>query len=99
VIVKKDLDQLGGSVRWDQEQHPGIQSLPVMVHPRREYDQHGTAMENIRVVTPVKLEELKNAVRACAVALADGQGRWADEQAVAAQLAHHKLDAGNLFQA
>ncbi|MFF0066637.1 hypothetical protein ACFYRC_35005 [Streptomyces sp. NPDC005279] len=26
-IVKKDLDQLGGSVRWDQEQHPGVTSL------------------------------------------------------------------------
>jgi len=35
---------------------------------------------------------------ACAVALADGHGRWGDEQAVAAQLAHHRLDAGNLLQ-
>jgi len=50
------------------------------------------------VVTPIKLEQLKLAVRAYAVALADGQGRWGDEQAVAAQLAHNRLDAGNLFQ-
>jgi hypothetical protein len=98
VIAKKDLDQLGGSVRWDQEQHPGIQSLPVMVHPSREYDERGTPVPNMRVVTPVKLDELKGAVRAYAVALADGPGRWADEQAVAAQLAYHKLDSGNLFQ-
>lgn len=33
------------------------------------------------------------------VALADGQGRWADEQAVAAHLAHAQLDVGRLFQA
>ena len=75
VIVKKDLDQLGGSVRWDQGQYPGVQSVPVMVHPSSEYDEHGTAVPNMRVVTPLKLEQLKLAVRAYAVALADGQGR------------------------
>lgn len=37
-IVKKDLDQLGGSVRWDQEQHPGATPLPIMVHPSRTLD-------------------------------------------------------------
>jgi hypothetical protein len=99
VIAKKDLDQLGGSVRWDQHHHPGIQSLPVMVHPSRECDEHGTAVPGMRVVTQVKLEKLKLAVTAYAVALADGPGRWGNEQAVAAQLAHNKLDAGNLFQA
>jgi hypothetical protein len=97
-IAKKDLDQLGGSVRWDQEHHPGVQSVPVMVHPSRAYDEHGTAVPNMRVVTPIKLEQLKRAVKEYAVALADGPGRWSDEQAVAAQLGYHKLDAGNLFQ-
>lgn len=97
-IAKKDLDQLGGSVRWDQEQHPHVTSLPVMLHPSRECDGRGTSVPNMRVVTPTKLANLKLAVVAYAVALADGQGRWGDEQAVAAQLAHHRLDAGNLFQ-
>ena len=98
LIAKHDLDQLGGSVRWDQEHYPGLTPVPVMVHPSREYDEHGTAVPDMRVVTPIKLEQLKRAVKEYAVALADGQGRWSDEQAVAAQLAHHKLDAGNLFQ-
>jgi hypothetical protein len=35
-IAKKDLDQLGGSVRWDQKYSPGVTSLPVMVHPSRD---------------------------------------------------------------
>jgi len=43
LVAKKDLDQLGGSVRWDHQQHPGVQSVPVIVHPRDEYDEHGTA--------------------------------------------------------
>ncbi len=97
-ISKKDLDQLGGSVRWDQEQHPSATSQPIMLHPSRVLDEHGTGVPSMRVVTLKKLEELKLAVVAYAVALADGQGRWADEQAVAAQLSHGRLDGGNIFQ-
>jgi hypothetical protein len=45
------------------------------------------------------MRKLRTAVTAFAVALADGQGRWGDEQAIAAHLAHGRLDAGRLFQA
>jgi hypothetical protein len=51
----------------------------------------------MRVVARAKLEKLKQAVVVYAVALAEGQGRWGDEHAVSAHLAHGKLDAGNLF--
>lgn len=37
-IAKKDLDQLGGSIRWDQEHSPGVTPVPAMVHPRRNPD-------------------------------------------------------------
>jgi hypothetical protein len=97
-IAKSDMDQLGGSVRWDEEHHPGVRAVPVMVHPSRQYDGHGTVVPNMRVVTPLKLEELKRAVTEYVVALADGQGHWTNEQAVAVQLAQHRLDGGNLFQ-
>ena len=52
----------------------------------------------MRVVTPAKMDELKLAVKAYAVALADGRGRWGDEQAVAAQLTYYQLNAGQIFQ-
>ena len=97
-IAKKDLDQLGGSIRWDQEQYPSATSQPIMLHPSSVLDEHGTGVPSMRVVTPTKLEELKLAVVTYAVALADGQGRWGDEQAVAAQLSHGRLDGGNVFQ-
>lgn len=97
-IAKKDLDQLGGSVRWDQQQHPGVRSVPVMVHPNRDYDEHGTPVPGMRVITPVRLDQLKAAVKAYTVSLADGLGHWGDEREIATQLAHHHLDAGNLFQ-
>jgi hypothetical protein len=69
------LDQLGGSVRWDQEHSPDVTSVPVMVHPSRDCDVRGTPVAGMRVVTPAKLDQLKAAVTAFAVALADGQGR------------------------
>jgi hypothetical protein len=52
----------------------------------------------MRVVTPERWEQLGQALTGFAVALADGRGRWADEQAVAEQLAAYQLTAGNFFQ-
>ncbi|MFF4924243.1 DEAD/DEAH box helicase [Kitasatospora sp. NPDC001261] len=97
-IAKSDLDQLGGSVRWDATNYSGVKSLAVMVHPSAVLHGLGTAVEGMRVVTPQKWEALKKAVTAFAVALADGNGRWRDEQAVAEQLAVGKLLAGSFFQ-
>ncbi|MGW0556525.1 hypothetical protein ACWDZ6_20335 [Streptomyces sp. NPDC002926] len=92
-IVKMDLDQLGGDVRWDTEQHPGVTPVPVMVHPSRDLDERAIAVSGMRVITPEKLQALKQAVVAYAVALADGQGRGGDEQAVVApwQRLHARL--------
>lgn len=97
-ISKSDLDQLGGSVRWDGTNYSGVKSLAVMVHPSAMIHGLGTAVDGMRVVTPQKWEALKKAVTAFAIALADGNGRWRDEQAVAEQLASYKLLAGNFFQ-
>ncbi|QKW04495.1 hypothetical protein [Streptomyces sp. NA02536] len=58
-------------------------ALPVMVHPSRALDERAIAVPNMRVVTPDRLQALKQAIVAYAVALADGQGRWGDDQAVA----------------
>jgi hypothetical protein len=45
------------------------------------------------------IEEFKAAVRAYAVALADGLGRWGYEIVVNDQPGRHKLDAGTIFSA
>lgn len=97
-IAKSDLDQLGGSIRWDHETYQGVESTAVIAHPSSVIDARGTAVPGMRVVTPEKWEGLKLAVRAFAVALADGLGRWHDDQSVAQQLAQHNLTAGNIFQ-
>jgi hypothetical protein len=98
-IAKKDIDQLGGSIRWDQDNHPGITSIPIMVHTSRTVDRQGTPVLGMRVITAAKLDELKAAVRAFAVALAEGQGRWSDEQGASVQLTQARLTAGTFLNA
>ncbi|MGA5121537.1 hypothetical protein [Streptomyces pseudogriseolus] len=96
-IAKKDMDQLGGSVRWLNDHNPEVEALAVMVHPNRVCDDKATAVPGMRVVTPAMFEKLQKAVTAYAAALASSPDRWADEQAVREQLAHHKLTGDQLF--
>lgn len=96
-ISKKDLDQLGGSVRWSSEQHPEATAVPVIVHPSRAIHPQGVAVPGMRIITPDRLHDLKRAVTATVVALADGAGRWADESAVATQFAEHSLTAASIL--
>ncbi|UGQ12076.1 hypothetical protein LO772_00205 [Yinghuangia sp. ASG 101] len=58
-IAKKDLDQLGGSVRWDAENYPEVAQLPVMLHPSTQRHALGISVPGMRVVTPDALNELK----------------------------------------
>lgn len=98
-IAKKDVDQLGGSLRWNQERNPDVKSAPVMLHQSRVLAYQAAAVPGMRVITPGALDTLKTAVRAYAVALADGQGRWSNEQAVADQLRHAKLTGTAIISA
>jgi hypothetical protein len=96
-IAKKDMDQLGGSVRWLHNNNPEVEALPVMLHPSRISDAKAIAVPGMRVVTPALFAKLKEAVTSYAAALAAAPERWADEQAVREQLAHHKLTGDRFF--
>ncbi|WP_327118764.1 DEAD/DEAH box helicase [Streptomyces sp. NBC_01341] len=96
-ISKDDIDQLGGSVRWHESIDPSVRATPVMLHPSSMLHEQSPPLPGLRVVTPSKLDDLREAVASVATALAAGQGRWADEQAVAAEFARAKLTAGALL--
>ncbi|MER6354646.1 hypothetical protein ABT186_23210 [Streptomyces sp. NPDC001634] len=96
-IAKKDMDRLGGSVRWLNDHNPAGEALPVMLHPSWVSDDKATAVPGMRVVTPATFGKLREAVTSYAAALASNPIRWADEQAVREQLAHHKLTADRFF--
>ncbi|MFJ4695556.1 hypothetical protein [Streptomyces sp. NPDC088766] len=68
-----------------------------MLHPSRVSDDKATAVPGMRVVTPTLFEKLKEAVTSYAAALTSTPDRWADEQAVHEQLAHHKLTGDRVF--
>lgn len=64
-----------------------------MLRPSRDVDQRGTVIDGMRVITPAKLDALKEAF----VAYADENGRWSDDKAVAEQLAHHHLTVDEII--
>ncbi|MDP9868817.1 MULTISPECIES: hypothetical protein [Streptosporangium] len=96
-ISKHDVDQLGGSALWDKDVYPDVTHLPVIVHPSRELDGKATPVPGMRVITQDKWDLLAAAMQNWAEALAAGHARWKDPQAVAEQLAHHKLAGASLF--
>jgi hypothetical protein len=77
--------------------NPEVEALPVMLHPSRISDAKAIAVPGMRVVTPALFAKLKEAVTSYAAALAAAPERWADEQAVREQLAHHKLTGDRFF--
>lgn len=85
-IAKKDIDQLGGFVRWvDDNLRPTGTVVPVLVHPSQRLHQTGTEPSGTRVVDREHLEKLVRAVRGYASALAV-QERFRDDSFVQAQL-------------
>ncbi|MER6401491.1 DEAD/DEAH box helicase family protein [Kitasatospora sp. NPDC001603] len=96
-IAKKDMDQLGGSVRWLNAHNAEVEALPIMLHPSQVRDTRAIAVSGMRVVTPALFKKLKEAVTSYAAALASNPDRWADEQAIREQLAHHKLTGDRFF--
>lgn len=98
-ISKHDCDQLGGSIRWNQDNNPEASSVPLMIHPTATLDARAVLVDGMRVITPDKLDELKASVVAFVTALAEGAARWSDPDAVAEQLTHHKLVSDRIIVA
>jgi hypothetical protein len=97
-ICKDDVDQLGGSLRWhEQEVVTDAPITPVLMHRSCEHDANGTPPPGTRVIDEVRLAFLKEAVVAWATGLAEGVGRWKDPARVAELLKQHKLDVGTLL--
>jgi hypothetical protein len=98
-IAKKNADQLRGSVQWNTDKNPDVASTPVMLHPTDVLDDKAIAVPDLRVITPAKLTELKTTAAGFATALTQGHRSWADEQAVAQQLATYRLAGDRIISA
>lgn len=85
-IAKKDIDQLGGFIRWVQDTiNPSGVLIPILVHPSRHLHPTGTAPDGTRVIDRDHLAKLATAFRNYADALAVND-RFLSEPAVQEQL-------------
>jgi hypothetical protein len=99
LIIKKDINQLAGSVNWSREVYGQTANItPVLVHPSPKVEATGTPPLGTRVIRHEEIRRLKTAVKTFTRSLAFHDGFREIEQ-VQAQLAHHRLLAQEIFDA
>lgn len=89
-ISKDYVDKSSGRRYWFAEQYgPGCAAASVMVHPSNVVSRLASPDPSLRILTPQKLDELKNAVRTLAKGIA--QSGFQDVVAIGRQLEHLHL--------
>lgn len=90
-ISKDYCNQLGGSVRWfNNEYGKNFLFTPIMVHKSTIVDIKATAVDDMRIITPDNLELFKNNVNEFVIAISQNEN-WMDESKINALLIQHKL--------
>jgi hypothetical protein len=84
-IARRDVEQLGHSITWFEQEYHGSRFEALLVHPATRTAPNAVAPPRARVMTRAHLAELRTAAQRFSVALADGQ-RWREREAVAEQL-------------
>lgn len=86
LISKRDINQLGGSVRWAEQHLNGTTSItPVIVHPSHIAERTGTPPTDARSIDAAAHIKLMAAIRQYATALAV-EDRYRDAAAIQQQL-------------
>ncbi|QNE43962.1 hypothetical protein F1C15_09240 [Frigoribacterium sp. NBH87] len=94
-IGKRDMSQLASSMLWfGQRYDPAARAVPIMVHRAVAAYSDATPVTDMKIITERGLGELTAALRAFAIALAEGV--WADPEAVAPLLEGHGLSSRKL---
>lgn len=86
LISKRDINQLGGSVRWAEKHLTGTTSIsPILVHPSHVAERTGTPPSGARSIDTAAHTALMTSIRRYATALAV-DNRYRDASAVQQQL-------------
>lgn len=97
-LVKREVDQLSGSLNWDVEHNPEATiRVPVLVHPGVRRHREASPPPKTRVITVEELDALKEAVRAFAKEISIDQG-WTRPGMVTAALTKHNLISDKIIQ-
>ncbi len=64
-ICKSDCDQLSGSIQWFKTEYKsnGFVCTPIMIHNSNVFNNDCFPGEDVRIITPKKLDELKQAIK------------------------------------
>lgn len=64
-ICKSDCNQLNGSIQWFETEYKnnGFECTPIMIHNSNVFNNDCFPNENVRIITPKKLDELKQAIK------------------------------------
>ena len=97
-ISKDYCNQLGGSMRWFADEYGAAYgSVPIMVHRTNVVDRQATAVPNMRIITPEKLEDFKRKIKEFAIAVSQNDN-WRDEGKIDSLLTHYKLRHNNIIE-
>ncbi|MCT3015760.1 helicase [Propionibacterium freudenreichii] len=69
-VYKNDAKQLSNAMDWFRAEYPRASGVPVLVHPRPEFDKHAAVPTDCRVVTTKKLASLRESVNRFSTSLA-----------------------------
>lgn len=95
-IIKKDTNQLNGSIVWFESTYDQTCSrTPIMVHPKTVFEHAASPHRDIRIINRTGLDQLRSAIQAYSIALTSNGG-FRDAKEVQKQLTQHKL-AGDLI--
>jgi hypothetical protein len=96
-ISKSDLGQLGQSVEWFRRKYPDQpEPVPLMVHTHTTPDVGATIIEGMRVITPNRLDRLKDRFRQFSSVVTDARS-MNDVQRVGALLKSYSLTPRQLI--
>ena len=97
-ISKDYCNQLGGAMSWFNSEYKHESSpIPVMVHKSIIIDSQATAVQNMKVVTQEKLEQLKKSVNDFAIAASQNEN-WMDEGKIDRLLSQYQLRGSDISQ-
>ena len=97
-ISKDYCNQLGGAMRWFfNEYGETYSSVPVMVHKSTVIDRQATAVKDMMIITPEKLDQLKKNVNDFVIAVSQNEN-WKDEERINQLLLRYKLRGNDIVQ-
>ena len=93
-ISKTDCNQLLGSVSWFKQNYPPANSaVPILIHPKFKFMPDASPAPDFRIVDNLKLVELRDALKALAIALGSSN-KYRDRDEVGSAIA-----SGGLLEA